>query len=72
MIIIKKIYIYKVQYNIIYIRSNFDKGLHILTTTLIKKQHIIIRTAMLYIYIKDIYIILNAQVVLSMATIRLK
>ena len=32
-------------------RSNFDKGLHILTTTLIKKQHIIIRTAMLYVYI---------------------
>ena len=29
-------------------RSNFDKGLHILTTTLIKKRHIIIRTAILY------------------------
>ena len=31
-----------------YGRSNFDKGLHILTTTLIKKRHIIIRTAILY------------------------
>ena len=29
-------------------RSNFDKGLHIITTTLIKKRHIIIR---IYIYI---------------------
>ena len=29
-------------------RSNFDKGLHILTTTLIQKRHIIIRTAILY------------------------
>ena len=30
-------------------RSNFDKGLHILTTTLIQKRRIIIRTAILYI-----------------------
>ena len=29
-------------------RSNFDKGLHILKTTLIKKKHIFIRTAILY------------------------
>ena len=30
-------------------RSNFDKGLHNLTT-LIKKRHILMRTAVLYIY----------------------
>ena len=58
-------------------RSNFDKGLHILTTTLIPKQHIIIRTAILYneinsgqimentIYIY-IYIMLNMHALLTM------
>ena len=30
-------------------RSNFDKGLHNFTT-LIQKQHILMRTAVLYIY----------------------
>ena len=33
-------------------RSNFDKGLHNLTT-LIQKRHILMRTAVLYIYIYD-------------------
>ena len=31
-------------------RSNFDKGLHNLTT-LIQKRHILMRTAVLYIYV---------------------
>ena len=37
-------------------RSNFDKGLHNLTT-LIKKRHILMRTAALYIciYTYDVY-----------------
>ena len=32
-------------------RSNFDKGFAYLTTTLIQKRHIIVRTDILYIYI---------------------
>ena len=43
-------------------RSYFDKGLHNLTT-LIKKRHILMRTAVVYIYIYIVKVTLSSTLV---------